>query len=268
MLVRALRTLGADVDWYLPSRIDDGYGLALATVERLAARGTELLVTVDCAITAVDEVAAARAAGLDVVVTDHHTPRADGRLPDAPIVHPGVGGYPCPELCAAGVAYKLAARCSRRAGLDPARGRRRPRPRRARHGRRLRPARGREPAPRPRRPARAGVDAQARPAGADGRRARGPERRRRGRDRLPARAADQRGGAAAPRRRRPRAAAHRRRRPGRGDRRGARRGQHASAATSRRRSCSRRRPQAAEHRAAAGASRRRTCSPARAGTRA
>ena len=88
VLVRALRTLGADVDFYLPSRIDDGYGLAAATVARLAARGTELLVTVDCAITAVEEVAAAKAAGIAVVVTDHHTPRADGALPDAPIVHP------------------------------------------------------------------------------------------------------------------------------------------------------------------------------------
>jgi single-stranded-DNA-specific exonuclease len=107
VLVRALRTLGADVDWYLPSRIDDGYGLARATVDRLAARGTDLLVTVDCAITAVEEVAAARAAGLDVVVTDHHAPRADGALPDAPIVHPRLGGNPCPELCATGVAYKL-----------------------------------------------------------------------------------------------------------------------------------------------------------------
>jgi single-stranded-DNA-specific exonuclease len=119
VLVRALRTLGADVDWYLPSRIDDGYGLALATVERLAARGTQLLVTVDCAITAVDEVAAARAAGVDVVVTDHHSPRADGRLPDAPIVHPLVGGYPCPELCAAGVAHLLARALLDGAGLDP-----------------------------------------------------------------------------------------------------------------------------------------------------
>ncbi len=77
-------------------------------MERLAARGTGLLVTVDCAITAVDEVAAARAAGIDVLVTDHHQPRADGALPDAPIVHPALGGYPCPDLCAAGVAYKLA----------------------------------------------------------------------------------------------------------------------------------------------------------------
>ncbi len=120
ILVRALRTLGADVDWYLPSRIDDGYGLATATVERLAARGTDLLVTVDCAITAVDEVAAARAAGMDVVVTDHHSPRADGVLPDAPIVHPRIGGYPCPDLCAAGVAYKLAGALLAGAGEDPA----------------------------------------------------------------------------------------------------------------------------------------------------
>ena len=120
VLIRALRTLGADVDWYLPSRIDDGYGLAAATVERLAARGTDLLVTVDCAVTAVDEVAAARAAGLDVVVTDHHAPRADGRLPDVPIVHPRLGRYPCPDLCAAAVAHKLAQALLAGAGEDPA----------------------------------------------------------------------------------------------------------------------------------------------------
>ncbi|HEX3832307.1 MAG TPA: single-stranded-DNA-specific exonuclease RecJ [Solirubrobacteraceae bacterium] len=108
IMVRALRSLGADVGWFLPSRIDDGYGLSGATVQRLAARGTALLITVDCAITAVEEVAAARAAGIDVVVTDHHAPRADGRLPDCPIVHPAVGDYPCAHLCGTGVAYKLA----------------------------------------------------------------------------------------------------------------------------------------------------------------
>ncbi len=119
VLVRALRTLGAEVDWYLPSRIDDGYGLAAATVARLAERGTDLLVTVDCAITAVEEVAAARAAGLDVVVTDHHAPRADGRLPAAPIVHPAAGGYPCADLCATAVAHKLAQALLEAAGEDP-----------------------------------------------------------------------------------------------------------------------------------------------------
>jgi single-stranded-DNA-specific exonuclease len=120
ILVRALRTLGARVDWYLPSRSEDGYGLSAATVERLAARGTRLLLTADCGITAVDEVAAARAAGLDVVVTDHHAPRADGALPDAPIVHPRLNRNPCPDLCAAGVAYKLAGALLAAAGHDPA----------------------------------------------------------------------------------------------------------------------------------------------------
>ena len=119
VLIRVLRTLGADVDWYLPSRAGDGYGLAAATVDRLAARGTDLLVTVDCAITAVEEVARARAAGIDVIVTDHHSPRADGVLPDAPIVHPRIGGYPCADLCAAAVAHKLAQALLAASGEDP-----------------------------------------------------------------------------------------------------------------------------------------------------
>ncbi|HET8951907.1 MAG TPA: single-stranded-DNA-specific exonuclease RecJ, partial [Solirubrobacteraceae bacterium] len=119
VLIRALRTVGADVDWYLPDRATDGYGLAAATVDRLAQRGTGLLVTVDCAITAVEEVARARAAGMDVIVTDHHSPRADGHLPDAPIVHPRIGEYPCPDLCAAAVAHKLARALLEASGEDP-----------------------------------------------------------------------------------------------------------------------------------------------------
>ncbi len=120
ILVTVLRELGATVDWFLPSRTEDGYGLSAPTVDRLAARGTKLLITADCAITAVEEVGAARAAGMDVVVTDHHTPRADGCLPDAPIVHPAVCGYPCVDLCAAGVAYKLAGALLGASGRDPA----------------------------------------------------------------------------------------------------------------------------------------------------
>jgi single-stranded-DNA-specific exonuclease len=108
LLVRALRSLNANVDWFLPSRTEDGYGLSSQSVARLASRGTELLITVDCAITAVAEVAAARAAGLDVLVTDHHQRRADGALPGCPILHPGIGGYPCPDLCGTAVAHKLA----------------------------------------------------------------------------------------------------------------------------------------------------------------
>ena len=119
IIVRALRELGGNVDCYLPDRARDGYGLSVATVERLAARGTRLLVTVDCGVTAVEEVARARELGLDVVVTDHHSPRPDGLLPQAPIVHPTVRGYPCPELCATAVAYKLAEALYAWLGRDP-----------------------------------------------------------------------------------------------------------------------------------------------------
>src|SRR6478735_7323558 len=119
ILIRVLRSLGADCDWFLPSRTEDGYGLAMGTIERLAERGTRLLLTADCAITAVDEVAAARAAGMDVVVTDHHQARADGALPAVPIVHPSICGYPCRDLCATAVVYKLARALLSASGRDP-----------------------------------------------------------------------------------------------------------------------------------------------------
>jgi single-stranded-DNA-specific exonuclease len=126
ILVRMLRKLEAQVDWYLPDRATDGYGLSSATVRRLAGRhgddreqGTRLLITVDCGITAVEEVALARSLGIDVIVSDHHLPRADGALPDAPIVHPGLCEYPCAELCAAAVAHKLAQAVLDAAGVNP-----------------------------------------------------------------------------------------------------------------------------------------------------
>jgi single-stranded-DNA-specific exonuclease len=118
VLVRALQALGGDVDFYLPDR-SDGYGLNLKTVQRLAARGTRLLVTVDCAVTAVEEVAAAQALGMEVVITDHHAPRADGELPSAPIVHPRLCGYRFADLCAAAVAYKFAQVLYGASGRDP-----------------------------------------------------------------------------------------------------------------------------------------------------
>jgi single-stranded-DNA-specific exonuclease len=117
ILVRALRGLGADPRWHIPSRAD-GYGLSVETVERLVAAGTGLLLTVDCAITATAEVARARALGLEVVVTDHHRPAET--LPACPIVHPALGNYPFPELCAAAVAHKLGEAMYRIAGRDPA----------------------------------------------------------------------------------------------------------------------------------------------------
>jgi single-stranded-DNA-specific exonuclease len=108
LMVRALRSLGADVGWFLPSRTEDGYGISAFTVKRLAARGARLVLTVDCGITAIEEVGLVRAAGMEIVVTDHHAPRPDGTLPSCPIVHPTVCGYPFPDLCGTAVAFKLA----------------------------------------------------------------------------------------------------------------------------------------------------------------
>jgi len=105
LAVLVLRELGAEVSWHLPSRFDEGYGLARDTLTRLAGNGCGLVLTVDCGVTAVEEVAHARALGLDVVITDHH--RAGPELPDCPVVGPYRGGYPFTELCGTGVVWKL-----------------------------------------------------------------------------------------------------------------------------------------------------------------
>jgi len=106
LLVGALRELGAECDWLIPDRMADGYGLSEANVRCLAERGTSLIVTVDCGVTAVAEVALAKELGMDVVVTDHH--QAGAELPDCPILHPGLDGYPFESLCGTAVAWKLA----------------------------------------------------------------------------------------------------------------------------------------------------------------
>jgi single-stranded-DNA-specific exonuclease len=106
LAVLLLRELGADVSWHLPSRFEEGYGVSRDTLGRLADDGVGLLLTVDCGITAVDEVAEAKVRGLEVVVTDHHRP--SDALPDCPIVATRPSAYPFPELCGTGVVYKLA----------------------------------------------------------------------------------------------------------------------------------------------------------------
>ena len=106
LAVLTLRELGADVEWHLPSRFEEGYGVSALTIDRLADEGCSLLLTVDCGITAVEEVAAAKARGLEVIVTDHHRPGAT--LPDCPVVATRPSEYPFPELCGTGVVCKLA----------------------------------------------------------------------------------------------------------------------------------------------------------------
>ena len=105
LAVLVLRELGAEVSWHLPSRFDEGYGVAGETLSRLAGEGVGLVLTVDCGVTAVEEVAHARELGLEVVVTDHH--RAGANLPSCPVVGPYRGDYPFPHLCGTGVVWKL-----------------------------------------------------------------------------------------------------------------------------------------------------------------
>lgn len=109
LLTQFLRTLGGQVVSYIPDRTEEGYGLNNHAIDALARQGVTLIVTVDCGITAAQEVEYARALGVDVVITDHHQckevlPQAvavvDPRRPDC--------SYPFPDLAGVGVALKLA----------------------------------------------------------------------------------------------------------------------------------------------------------------
>ena len=108
LMVTGLRCLGANATPYIPHRVTEGYGLKTAALRKLAAEGVSLVVSVDCGVTAVAEVKAARAFGLDIIVTDHHLP-----LPELPpavaVIDPRRGDsvYPFRELAGVGVAFKV-----------------------------------------------------------------------------------------------------------------------------------------------------------------
>lgn len=108
VLADFLRKLGAEADYYIPDRIEDGYGLSMNVVEKLKEMKPDLVITVDCGITAVDEVDALNRAGIDVVITDHH--ECGEHLPMAAAVinpHRHDCGYPFKHLAGVGVVFKL-----------------------------------------------------------------------------------------------------------------------------------------------------------------
>lgn len=115
ILVRCLRMLDAQVDFYVPHRIDEGYGLNSDAIAKLAEQGADVVVTVDCGICSVAEAKLAKELGLTLIVTDHH--QMNDELPNAAaLVHPALPGsdYPFKGLCGAAVAFKLAwALCQR-----------------------------------------------------------------------------------------------------------------------------------------------------------
>jgi single-stranded-DNA-specific exonuclease len=109
LLQTVLRGLGADVDFVVPHRLVDGYGLKLEVLERvLVTKNVKLVITVDCGITSVEPVRRAIERGIDVIITDHHLP--PGTLPDAAaVLNPKQPGctYPFKELAGVGVVFKL-----------------------------------------------------------------------------------------------------------------------------------------------------------------
>lgn len=115
ILYRCLKLMGASISYYVPHRIDEGYGLNNDALDKLSERQTDLVITVDCGIASVEEAAHAKKLELELIITDHH--EMGSTLPDAAaLVHPRLPGtnYPFGGLCGAGVALKLAwALCQR-----------------------------------------------------------------------------------------------------------------------------------------------------------
>jgi len=109
LLVQTLSALGARVRPYIPHRVDEGYGLNASALKELAKTGTQLIVTVDCGVRSLKEAALAQRLGLDLIITDHHTPRDE--LPTAwAVINPRQPGcaYGYKALAGVGLAFKLA----------------------------------------------------------------------------------------------------------------------------------------------------------------
>src|SRR5512146_3094167 len=110
ILVTAIRLCGGEADFHVPHRIREGYGMKDDVIERAAAQGVRLIVSVDTGIRAFDAAQTARRVGVDLIVTDHHLPH-EGGVPEALVVlNPNQPGceYPCKALCGAGVAFNVA----------------------------------------------------------------------------------------------------------------------------------------------------------------
>ena len=108
ILWHLIKILGGNVEYYIPHRVDEGYGLNEDAIRQLADNGIDLIITVDCGITAVKEAALANELGVDIIITDHHQPGPE--LPQSvAIVHPSIDtSYANPDSAGAMVAFKLA----------------------------------------------------------------------------------------------------------------------------------------------------------------
>lgn len=119
LMLLFFRSLGIEANYYIPDRLKEGYGLSVQGIQKAVDWGANLLITVDCGITASEEVAYATSLGVDVIVCDHHQP--DNQLPDAvAVLDPKRSDclYPFKELAGVGVAFKLVQAVSQQTGLE------------------------------------------------------------------------------------------------------------------------------------------------------
>ncbi|RKY00178.1 single-stranded-DNA-specific exonuclease RecJ, partial [Candidatus Poribacteria bacterium] len=119
MLLLFFRRLGVEARYYIPNRLVEGYGLNVDAITEIAEKGCDLLITVDCGISSVEEVEHAKRLGIDVVITDHHHPK--GEIPKAhSVVNPKLPGslYPFKELAGSGVAFKLIQALAKAEGME------------------------------------------------------------------------------------------------------------------------------------------------------
>jgi single-stranded-DNA-specific exonuclease len=106
LMLTVLKKLGAQVDFYIPHRLDEGYGLNKDGIKELKESGTDLIITVDCGINGVDAIKYANELGLEVIVTDHHLPETENPAPIK--INPHLSkSYPYKQLAGVGVAFKL-----------------------------------------------------------------------------------------------------------------------------------------------------------------
>lgn len=108
MLYDYLKKSGANTDYFIPDRMDSGYGLSESAVTSLKDKGTELIVTVDLGISAIKEAILCKELGIDLIITDHHSLQGDGTPDCIAVINPKIpSGYPFVHLAGAGVAFKL-----------------------------------------------------------------------------------------------------------------------------------------------------------------
>ena len=108
LVYKYLRNYYSNIEYYIPTRYDEGYGISLRSIDYAASQGVKLIIILDCGIKAIEEISYARTLGIDFIICDHHVP--DDALPEAvAILNPKLEGstYPCPHLSGCGVGFKF-----------------------------------------------------------------------------------------------------------------------------------------------------------------